>query len=130
MAKQQAPIFDNTFKAAADLSTKQFFTVKLTAKDTVNLCAATSDICIGILQDKPKLNQGGAVRILGTSLAVVDGTTPIVAGDRLGPDANGRLVKKTVAGNSTFAIANDSSSAVGDIIEVLIVGPGAFTALT
>lgn len=127
MAKQSPFVWDHTWTAGADLSAKQFHAVELTAKDTVNACNAATDRVIGVLQNDPKSGRGAVVRHLGTSLAVTDGSgTAIVAGDLLGPNANGKLVKKATADFAVCAIANGDSSADGTIIEVLLISPGYF----
>lgn len=112
---------DTTKKAAADLSAKQYYAVKLTAKDTVNLCAAVTDIGYGLLQNKPGANQGAIVRRLGTSQAVSDGSgTAISVGDKVGPNASGKLVKVTTPDRPVMGTAEDASSADGAIIRVTL----------
>jgi hypothetical protein len=126
MATQSAFVWDESFKANSDLSAKQFFCVKLTAADTVDLTSANSDRALGVLQDKPKSAHAGAVRILGMSKAVSDGSgTAISVNDYVGPDSNGRVVKKATADYSVMGIAMDASSAQGTVIRVLLM-PGAW----
>jgi hypothetical protein len=116
-------VWDETFKAAADLSTKQYFAVEMTAADTVNVTNAAADRALGILQDKPKTGEGGAVRLLGISEAVTDGSgTAIAVGDYVGPNNVGKMVKKATADFSVLGIALDASSADGTIIRVLLPG--------
>lgn len=118
MSTQSIPVYDRSLKAAADLSAKQFFAVKITATDTMNLCAAVTDIGYGILQDKPKSGETGSARRLGTSKAVVDGSTAIAAGDKLGPNAAGKLVKVTTVDRPVMATALEAATTDGAIIEV------------
>lgn len=124
MATQSHPVLDLSREAAADLSGKQYFAVKLSAA-LMALCGAVTDTAFGILQDKPKQNESGRVRVQGTSLAVTDGSgTAIAAGDKLGPNAAGKLVKVTTPDRPVAAIALGVSTADGTIIEVLLT-PGA-----
>lgn len=125
MATQSAPVYDESFKAAADLSAKQYFLVELTAEDTVGLINAATDRVIGVLQNKPKLDEAAQVRILGISKVVSDGTTAIAVGDYVGPNASGKAIKKATADNVVAGIALKASDADGDVIPVLLT-PGAF----
>src|SRR6266850_1972697 len=99
MASDKA-VWDESFKADVDLSAKQFFAMKLkaAAADTITIAAAATDRCLGILQNKPTAAHAADIRILGLSKAVSDGSgTAIAVGDYVGPDTNGRLVKKATA---------------------------------
>lgn len=116
----ESVVFDHSFKAAADLTTKQFYLVKLTAADTVGLGAATSDTCIGVLQNKPNSTQAAQVRILGVTKAVSDGTTAISVGDKVGTSAAGKAVKVTTQDRPIIGTALSASSADGTIISVLL----------
>lgn len=126
MATESGWAYDESYKAGADLSAKQFFAVELTAADTVGLVNAATDRVLGLLQNKPQAGQAAEVRILGISKAVSDGSvTAIAVGDYVGPNAAGKMVKKTLADNSVTGIAHDASSADGTVIRVLLT-PGAF----
>lgn len=120
---QSAFVYDESYTANADLSTKQFFCVKYVAGPKVDLCSAATDRCIGILQTKPSASgRNASVRHLGISKAVSDGTAPIAVGDTVGADANGRVIKKTTNDNGLIGEALDASSAVGTIIRVRLYG--------
>lgn len=127
MATESAFVWDESYKAAADLSASQFLAVEYTAVDTVNVCNAATDVGFGILLNKPKLGQAAVVRHLGVSKAVSDGSgTAIVAGDLVGPNAAGKLVKKAAADFSVIGQALDPSTANGTIIRVKLGAPGYF----
>lgn len=121
-ANQSAQIFDDSKVASADLSAKQFYAVKLhSTEGQVALGAAVTDVVYGILQDKPKSGESGRVRCLGISKAIVDGNAAAIAiGDRLGSDANGKLVKAHTADRPICAIALAAATTNGDIIAVLM----------
>tara|TARA_B100000131_G_scaffold261181_1_gene257252 strand:- start:5509 stop:5898 length:390 start_codon:yes stop_codon:yes gene_type:complete len=63
-----------TLKAAADLSSKQYHFVKLASATTVNVCSATTDRAIGILQNDPESGEAAEICIFGISKVVADGT--------------------------------------------------------
>lgn len=121
MASESAAVWDESFKATADLSSYQFYAVELTAKDTVGLCNNAGDRVIGILQNKPKQYEAAVVRMLGKSKWVSDGSgTAIAAGDTVGTDSGGKAVKKTADAALVGGISNDASSADGIVIEVFL----------
>lgn len=123
-------IFNLNAKANSDLSAKQFFAVKLTAADTVDLTSAATDIAIGVLQNAPKANQAADVQVLGIAKAVSDGSgTAISVGDRVGPDTNGRWVKKATNDFNAGGLAMDASSAQGTVIRVLLTPAALFRTL-
>ena len=53
MAYESPQINIGTLTAAADLSGKQYHFVKLASESTVNVCAAVTDVPIGVLQNTP-----------------------------------------------------------------------------
>lgn len=119
MTTQSAFVNDESYKAAADLSAKQYFAVKLTAADTVGLVAAATDRTLGVLMNKPKLAQAARVRKAGIAPCVSDGsTTAIAVGDYVGPNSDGKMIKKATADFSVAGIAQDASSADGTVIRV------------
>jgi len=122
MATKSAFVWDESYKAGADLSSKQYYCVEYTGVDTVNVTNAAADRAIGILQNKPAQNQGANVRHLGISMAVSDGSgTAIAAGDYVGPNGSGKVAKKATADYSAIGIAMDASSADGTVIRVLMI---------
>lgn len=87
-----------SFKANADLSAKQYCFVKLTANNTVDVCSATTDVPIGVLQNKPTSGQNAAVTIDGITKIVAAAT--IAAGALIATDASGHAASG-VAGTDT-----------------------------
>lgn len=115
-----------TYAANADLSAKQYFLMKLgSTAGQVALVAATTDIPVGLLQNKPAAaGRAAEVMSLGWSKADVAAATDIAIGDKLGPDANGRLVQKTANNDIISALAEEAAtSATGDIIRVFVFPP-------
>jgi hypothetical protein len=128
MATEAKLVRDISFKSSGDLSAGQGKLVKLSAADTVALVAAATDRPIGVLQNKPKSASEAAevAPLVGRLSIVSDGTTPIAAGDYVGPDASGRVIKKTTADNVIIGIALEASSAAGVVIAVLCIPLGFF----
>lgn len=127
MATQSGWGLDQSYKAAADYSAKQYFFMKLSTSvaDTVVLCSAAADRVWGVLMNKPAAGQAADVRQLGTAPVVSDGSgTAIAAGDYVGPNSAGKAVKKATADYSVAGIAQDASSADGTVIRVFLL-PGA-----
>lgn len=111
-----------SFKASGDLSTNQYYVVKLTAAMTVGTTSATTDDGIGILQNKPKAaNVGAEVMVRGVSKAVAGGTCAY--GDWLVSGSDGRL-RNDADGDSASSVfvakALEAAGAAGDVISVLI----------
>jgi hypothetical protein len=121
---QSAFVYDESYAANADLSAKQYFCVKYVAGPKVDLCAAATDRCVGVLQNKPAASgRNSVVRHHGITKAVSDGSgTAIAVGDPVGTDANGRVVKKATADYGLIGEALDASSALGTIIRVRLYG--------
>lgn len=121
MATQQATQLI-TLKANADLSTKQYYFVKMTAARTVDIASATTDVIIGILQNKPTAAGQEAVVAIG-------GTSKLVAGAAI---SAGAVVSTTAASKGQTAVATQTIAAVAidaaaadlDIIEVLLIKAG------
>ena len=115
---------DMQFKALADLSAKQYYLVKISTTGQVDVCAATTDKPVGILQNKPEAGEAATVRIFGRSKC--NANEALAANDVVGPAADGQGAPY-VAGTDTtkysvglclFAAAN-----AGEFAEVL-VNPG------
>lgn len=127
MAVQSGEILSDTYKAAADLSTKQYYAMKIAGDNQVNICSAATDAAFGILLNKPVSGGAAEVVTVGKTYAITDGSgTSIAAGDWLGPNSSGKLVKKATADYSVCARALQASSADGTIIEVFVFPAGFF----
>jgi hypothetical protein len=112
----------------ADLSVpaKQYTFVKATANQRVNTCGAGQGALGVMMQLAVGSPQSVAIRMPGnTALLKVDGTTPIVATDRLKSDASGRGVKIAAATEIANAIALESADTADVIIEVSVISPSA-----
>jgi len=111
-----------TFIAGADLSAKQFHFVKLSAAQTVVACSATTDIPIGILQNKPDAAGKGAVVCMGGTSKLAAGGALATAGTIVATKADGRA-QAAVATQYPAAMTVDTAGADGDLIEVIVGAP-------
>ena len=77
------------FTASADLSGKQFYFVKLSGAGTVTVCAAATDVPIGVLQNKPTSGQAAEVMMLGISKVSSDAA--LSRGNLIGTSGDGQI---------------------------------------
>ena len=75
-------------EAGADLSAKQFYAVKWSSGKIV-ACAGTTDIPIGILQNKPTSGETAKVCVFG--LTKVNSDAALAQDDLIGTSADGQL---------------------------------------
>ena len=87
-AYEQSQLKIGTLKAYADLSAKQYHFVKMHSATQVTVCAAITDIPVGVLQNNPEAGEVAEVSFLGVTKLVADGT--IAAGNSLGTSADGQ----------------------------------------
>jgi hypothetical protein len=112
----EIPGFANgTDTASADLSAQQFRFVKSSGAGTVTVCAAATDLPIGVLQNKPVAGQAANVMITGVSKVVAGAA--VAAGVEVGPDATGRAIA-AVTGTRSKGISREAATAAGQIIAV------------
>lgn len=107
--------------AAADLSTKQFFIVKMTATG-VNL-AGNGEQALGVLQNKPDaLGKAATVASVGSTSKVVAAVALAVGAD-VSSDAAGKAAA-SASGEYILGKALTASAADGDLITLHITMPG------
>lgn len=99
MAYESPQINIGTLTAAADLSGKQYHFVKLASESTVNVCAAVTDVPIGVLQNNPTAGESAVVTVFGLSKVSADAT--LAAGDVIGTSADGQAQPLTVGTETT-----------------------------
>ena len=88
MAYEAAQVKVGQFTASADLSVKQYHFVKMSGNDTVTVCAAITDVPVGVLQNNPASGGAAEVALLGVTKVVADGT--LAAGNLIGTSADGQ----------------------------------------
>lgn len=96
-----------SLEAAADLSAKQYFIVKVDANGKADLCGDNGN-GIGVLQNKPTAGQSAQIMIGGVS--------KFVGSASLAPDT---IIASNAAGKGKAA------AALGPTLGVVLVNPGA-----
>src|SRR5215471_18473950 len=85
--------------ASADLSAKQYYFVKMSGVGTVDVCAATTDKTIGVLQNAPTSGQAADVLVVGVSKISSDAA--ITAGNDLGCSVDGQAAVYAAGSDTT-----------------------------
>jgi hypothetical protein len=120
MAYEAAQVKVGQFTASADLSAKQYHFVKMSGNNTVTVCAAITDVPIGVLQNNPASGGAAEVCLFGISKVVADGT--LAAGNVIGTSADGQADAITAGTDTTvytMGIALNAASA-GETVEAFI----------
>ena len=107
----EIPGFTFTRVAGADLSSSQYYFVKLSTTDTVIVCAAATDIPIGILQNAPTSGQEATIMVTGISKVSADAALAI--GQLIGTAADGQADAKTVGTDTTEYVVGNVLVAAG-----------------
>ena len=113
-------VLDLAFKCTTDLSAYQYHFVKLSADNTVVICSGATDSPIGVLQNKPDgstTTSVARVRVFGVSRVYV-GTATFAFGDKVGTDASGHGIAKTLTTTKFMgeAIMGGASATLGTVI--------------
>jgi len=108
--------------AGADLSSSQYCTVKMASTaGQVIICAAATDVPVGVLQNKPTSGQAAEVATLGVVKAKL-GASVALTKPLLYPNTTGYLQGTTVPSKSTIGTAFEISSATAGEIHPIILG--------
>lgn len=134
----EQPLLDVSIEASGDLSTKQYYAVKVDGNGQVAVAGA-GEFAVGVLQNKPAAaGRAASVRTLGITRMVAAGV--IAPGAYVASDASGKATTATEASTDTQAGAaadplvgsnvigialNKTNSAANDLIPVLLLHPGA-----
>lgn len=99
-----------TFAASGDLSGNQFCLVKLDANGRVEVTAATTDLPIGVLQNKPDaLGKSASVLLAGVTKLKASAAIPLP--NTIGCAAAGKAATQT--GNSANPVIGHALTAAG-----------------
>src|SRR3989304_416990 len=122
----EVPLMDLAFKANADLSTLQFYLVKLdtTAALQIGTCSATTDNPVGVLQNKPGSLQAATVRVQGVSKAVCGGA--LGNGSLVTTNASSQAagVGTGVTTSYTLGFALDTVTTAGEVVSIFLKHAG------
>lgn len=105
--------------AAADLSSNQYYAVKVNSSGQIALCSSAGEFVVGILQNKPTSGQAADVRHSATTKAVAGAA--ITAGARVMTNASGKVITLATSGSIACGVALEAAGADGDIIEVALI---------
>lgn len=121
MATEVATL-DISLPAGADLSAKQYYFVKLNSSGQAIVCAAATDVPVGVLQNDPAASgRGATVRVLGKSKVSSDASLSV--GDLVGTSGDGQADAKTPGTDTTEYVVGQvlqAGGAAGEMSEVLV----------
>jgi len=113
---------EDSFTAAADLSSYQHRIVRLNGSGKITYAAAATHVSLGVLQDKPNGDgRAGLVRLLGISK--VEAGALVAENALITSDSSGRGVTASPAGgvnNYVIGRAITAAGAAGDKFDVLL----------
>lgn len=110
--------------AAADLSTKQFYGVKINSSGLLALCDAAGENVYGVLQNKPDAaGRAASVAVSGITKAIAGGV--IAPGATVAVNASGKFVDASEA-----VVDTQAGSATDAVIGSFVVGVCRATANT
>lgn len=116
MAYEGTAVLDWSFEAAADLSAKQYYFVKISSAGKVDVCSAVTDVPIGVLQNKPASGQMASVRIIG--ITKISSDEALTAGNAIGTSADGQAQIVVVGTETTVYLAGRALSTTGGANEI------------
>lgn len=88
-----------SLSAGADLSTKQFYFVKLDTNGAAVVCSGATDVPVGVLQNKPTSGQAAEIVVVGVTKISADANLTI--GNLIGTSADGQADAKTPGTDTT-----------------------------
>lgn len=116
-----------TFEAGADLSAKQYYFVKLSAANTVDVCSGATDIPIGILQNDPTSGQEAVVALLGGGgISKVSSNEALTVGWMVGTSSDGQADRKIPGTDTTEYMCGQvitATTAAAGFAEVALEAP-------
>ena len=110
-----------TLPAGADLSTKQYYFVKVNSSGNAVLCAAATDAPIGVLQNNPISGAEASIVVVGGTKIVAGAA--IAAGIKIGTDSAGKADAKVAGTDTTEYTVGQvllASAADADILTAVI----------
>lgn len=125
MAYEAAQVKVGQWTASADLSSKQYHFVKISGNNTVTVCAAITDVPVGVLQNAPSSGGAAEVCIFGVTKVVADGT--LAAGNRIGTSADGQADAITAGTDTTVTTVGQAlkAASAGETVEIFFNPSGA-----
>ena len=124
-------VWDETFFAGADLSSKQFYIVKSTgvngANKVASICTSstgTGNKCaIGVLQNASSSAHAVTVRLMGRTKVIATSSGTIAYGDYVTSTTWGTAIACNTSGDRVLGVARTASTgATGQVIECDLLG--------
>lgn len=122
MAYKGSQPFKITLEAGADLSTKQYYFVKVdSATGKAVVCDAVTDRPVGVLQNKPTSGQAAEIVVVG--LTKISSNAGLTAGNLIGTSIDGQADAKTPGTDTTEYVVGQVLTTTGgaDVIGSAIV---------
>ncbi len=116
---------DVSFKAYDDMSSSEYLIVKMNGNDTVDVCSATTDVPLGVLQRGATTGGECVVRVMGHSK--VKASEALTAGNVVSTAAAGTadaITVGTATTQYTLGIVTVGCGSDGDVAEILITHGG------
>lgn len=88
-----------SLSAGENLSTKQFYFVKLDTNGAAVVCTGATDVPVGVLQNKPTSGQAAEIVVVGVTKISADANLTI--GNLIGTSADGQADAKTPGSDTT-----------------------------
>lgn len=108
--------------AASSMASNQWKVVKFASTaGQFTLVNATTDLAIGILEDTPAAGQPGLICAQGVTKAIA-GVNDLAVSEVLGYNTTAQVADHTTDNRRSLGIALEASTAVGDIVKVLLTG--------
>lgn len=121
MATEGQQIKDTFECGAVSLAAKQYYFVKLDADKRVVVCAAATDIPIGVLQNNPAVGEEAEVCIIGNTK--ISGDADLDAGMLIGTSGDGQADQKVAGTDTTEYIVGQvtrGNTAAGGVISAFV----------
>lgn len=107
--------FSISKKATAALT--QFVIVKpSTTAGECKIAAAATDSIIGVVQNNPGAGEAAEIAVSGVCKVLAEAS--VAAGDHVTSSTTGRAKTTTTSNNHVLGVAQEASSAAGDVIKV------------
>lgn len=111
MARESNQHHNVSYPAGGDLSAKQFHFVKLNSSRQVVICAAVTDLPIGVLQNNPASGETAVVCPLGRTKVVAD--EELAVGDRIGCSSDAQAQVVVIGTETTVFFLGQVDQAAG-----------------
>jgi hypothetical protein len=105
-----------SLSAGADLSTKQYYFVKLDSNGDAVVCAAATDVPVGVLQNKPTSGQAAEIVVIGVSK--VNSDAALTIGNLIGTSGDGQADAKTAGTDTTEYVVGRMLTATGAAAQI------------